>query len=268
MLPKPTVTAELCTDYDIHPTPHNPRPDRRCLFSDLSAYCVRMTRDGRVGGRKSTRRRLLAGLGAGFAAGLAGCGDGGDGESTPTSDDDVDDTSTEDGGGNSTDGNSTDGNQTTSTPVAEPSIHIPALERAIGHRANEIRTGNGAGLLDWDGELQAIARDKSEDMIRREYFSYTDPMGNDWGDRYRAANYRCAVQAEGTIIDGGENIARVTYEEAPERNQIAHDVVEQWRTAEEPRSDLLARYWSVHGIGVALDPQAPNVRIYVTQNFC
>lgn len=215
-----------------------------------------------------TRRRVLVAVGAGLSSALAGCGDGGTESGSPQPGNDVE-TAFDDG--NSTDGNDNSTESGTATdpgPVAAGPIDIPALERAIGERANEIRTGNGAGLLDWDDDLRQIARDHSEDMIQKDYFAHSDPMGRDFGDRYDAANYDCVIQAPGGYIQGGQNIARVGYMDPPGREQIAVDVVEQWRTGDAARDELLERHWNVQGIGVAIDPQAEDTRIYVTQNFC
>lgn len=227
-----------------------------------------MRTDGRVGADTPTRRQLLLAVGTGVVSGLAGCGDGGTSAETPTPNDDVDDafddnTETPD---DSTGGTPSD--TTTDEPVVEDGpIDRLALEREIAARANELRKANGVGLIDWDEELQKIARDHSAHMIENEYFGHVDPMSNDWGDRYQAAGYRCAVQSNGGIRDGGECIARVSYEDPPSREQIARDVAEQLREDTQGGA-MLATYWNVHGVGIALDPQAADTRIFVTQNFC
>lgn len=227
-----------------------------------------MTMDGRASGEAPTRRALLGSLGAGLAAGLAGCGgDGDDGTPQGTDVDEAFDDG-DDGGTDNATGNGTDATATEDGGFSERPIDRAALEREIGAEANRLRTANGAGLVDWDEALREIARDHSEDMIRKEYFDHVDPMGRDIGDRYQAAGYDCVVQIPGGYSEGGETIARVTYEEPPGREQIARDVAEQWRTRDDARSTLLARHWDVHGVGVALDPAVEDTVIYVTQNFC
>lgn len=224
--------------------------------------------DGRVGADTPTRRRILVAVGTGVVSGLAGCGDGGTGSGTPTPNDDVDDAFDEntDAPNGSDDGTPPDGG-TDDPLVSDGPIDRLALEQAIATQVNELRKANGVGLIDWDDELHEIARDHSAHMIQNEYFGHVGPMGNDWGDRYQAANYRCAVQSNGGIRDGGECIARVSYEEPPSRERIARDVTQQLREDTQGGA-MLATYWNVHGIGVALDPQAAGTRIYVTQNFC
>lgn len=225
-----------------------------------------MTMDWRASGEVPTRRALLGSLGAGLAASLAGCGgDGDDGTPQGTEVEDAfDDGGTDNSSGNGSDATATEDGGS----FSEQPIDRAALERAIAEEANRIRMANGAGLIDWDEELRGIARDHSEDMIRKEYFDHVDPMGRDIGDRYQAAGYDCVVQVPGGYSEGGETIARVTYEETPGREQIAGEVGDQWRTRDDARSSLLARHWDVHGVGIALDPTAEDTVIYVTQNFC
>lgn len=228
-----------------------------------------------------SRRRVIQAIGVNLAIGLAGCMGVGDGSGTPTANDGANNDGTE-GGDNSVDGsqtengtgsnNGSDGSNdqtTTATedpPASEP-VDLEALEIAIRDRANEIRAANGVGELDWDRDLREIARDHSEDMIKNQYFDHVDPMGRDWGDRYQAAGYKCAVQVSGGLRNGGEGIARVNYDDPPSRKEIAVAVVKQLR-ADESGGGMLATYWDVHGIGVARNPQSDNTVIYVTQNYC
>lgn len=241
------------------------------VFNNRCPYVKNMPHDDATNSGPRTRRRVLQGLGAGLTVGLAGCGNAGDGSGTPAGGD---------GGGSNGGGNSNGGTETPTptagsgqTPTAtegEPTpvpVDLPALEMAIAERANYVRAANGVGELDWDEELRGIARKHSEDMIQNEYFDHVDPMSRDWGDRYQAADYQCAVQVSGGLRNGGESIARVSYADPPSLDDIAEDVVEQLR-ADDSAGGMLATYWNVHGIGVARDPQAEGARIYVTQNYC
>ena len=229
-----------------------------------------MTFDGRAQGRPPTRRQLLAAVGTGLASGIAGCGGDGQGNGTPAPNGD----GNADGGSN---GNGQDGGTPTatepgtSTPekttVPPESIDRPALELAIGERVNELRQANGVGFIDWDDELRQIARDHSTAMIQQDFFGHVNPMGNNWSDRYQDADYRCAVRTNGGIRNGGECIARVSYEELPSKERIAVEVVDILR-ADTEGGAMLASYWNVHGIGIAWQTAGSETRIYVTQNFC
>jgi uncharacterized protein YkwD len=218
-----------------------------------------------------TRRRVLAGLGAGAAAGLAGCANAGtDADETPGGGSGA----SGGNGGSSGGGNETattePGNATAtpeSTTVAREPIERAALERDIADRANEIRKANGDGLLDWDEELRAIARDHSQEMIEQNYFGHQDPMSRDWLDRYEAAGYRCVVRTGSGTRAGGECIARESYAVPPSREEIAVEVVESLR-ADTSDGALLADFWNVHGVGVSVDNTGEETAIYVTQNFC
>ncbi len=231
-----------------------------------------MTRAG--GGRR--RREVLAGLGSGFVVGLAGCGGDG-GNATPTS-----------GAGSSGNGSGGDsggsGGATAAPTEAEPTpqptaaeetadptatpipIEQETLEPAVADRVNEVRKANGVGFLDWDGELHGIARDYCWEMIKNEFFGHTNPNGKDQSDRYQAADYQCTVQGGGAI-DGGECIARVSYDDPPSVTEIAVDVVSRLRE-DTQAGGMLAEYWQAQGIGVVIDPTASNTRLYVVQYLC
>jgi uncharacterized protein YkwD len=222
-----------------------------------------------------TRRRVLQGLGGSLSVGLAGCGNAGDGSGTPSGGGGGGGDGSGGGGGSPTPSSTPTerGNRSSQTPTAtepEPTpepVDLRALEIAIRERANEVRAANGVGELDWDEELRKIARKHSKDMIRNQYFDHRDPMSRNWGDRYQAAGYQCAVQVSGGIENGGESIARVSYAEPPSREEIAEDVVEKLR-ADDAAGPFLAPYWNVHGIGVARDQRVEKTWFYVTQNYC
>jgi uncharacterized protein YkwD len=238
-----------------------------------------MTPDG--GGRR--RREILAGLGSGLVVGLAGCGgDGGDATPTPGPGSGGNggggSTATSDGGSGGSGGGTATPTETeptaqptTARQTAEPTatpipIEDTTLEPAIADRVNEVRKANGVGFLDWEPELHEIAREYCWEMIQNEFFGHTNPNGKDQSDRYAAADYQCSVQGGGAI-DGGECIARVSYDDPPSVPEIAVDVVSRLR-ADTQAGGMLADYWRVHGVGVADDPTAANTRLYVVQYFC
>jgi hypothetical protein len=103
-------------------------------------------------------------------------------------------------------------------------------------------------------------------MIQKEYFGHTNPNGKDLSDRYQAADYQCAVEGGGAI-DGGECLARVSYDDPPSVPEIAVDVVSRLR-ADTQAGGMLASYWQTQGIGVVVDPTASNTRLYVVQYLC
>lgn len=103
-------------------------------------------------------------------------------------------------------------------------------------------------------------------MIQNEFFGHTNPNGKNQSDRYQAADYQCAVQGGGAI-DGGECLARVSYDDPPAVPKIAVDVVNELRK-DTQAGGMLARYWQAQGIGVVVDPTASNTRIYAVQYFC
>ncbi|ELY47948.1 CAP domain-containing protein [Natronorubrum bangense] len=151
------------------------------------------------------------------------------------------------------------------------------VEQYIHEGINEERTTRGLEALEFDEDLQEIARGHSEDMAERGYFSHTDPEGNAFADRYAEHGYECRAYTDGgTYYIGGENIA-YTYVDQPVQTdsgdvvrhtterELADGLVEQWMNSDEHRENILADHWNNEGIGIAV---TDNDRVYATQNFC
>lgn len=218
--------------------------------------------------RELSRRRLLLATGSGATVLLSGCtGDADEDEESSENLEDAfqgTDERTEEPDDTP---DRTDVSQTDPPRNPDRGPDLSELEGTIHETVNEVRMANGVGLLEWDEELHAIARAHSEDMIRREFFDHEDPMRNDWDDRYKAAGYQCIVDVPGGYRSGGEAIARVSYPQPPGMDDIADDVITQFRELPS-NSAPLAPYWDSHGIGAAFDSRANVPTLYITQNFC
>ncbi len=151
------------------------------------------------------------------------------------------------------------------------------VEQYVHEGINEERTARGLEALEFDEDLQEIARGHSEDMAERGYFSHTDPEGNAFADRYAEHGYECRAYTDGgTYYIGGENIA-YTYVDQPVQTdsgdvvehtterELADGLVEQWMNSDEHRENILADHWNNEGIGIAV---TDDDRVYATQNFC
>ena len=68
--------------------------------------------------------------------------------------------------------------------------------RSLVERINRHRAERGCRALTWDSKLASIARRHSEDMVRRRFFSHTNPSGQDPFDRLHAAGVRYRAAAE------------------------------------------------------------------------
>lgn len=111
---------------------------------------------------------------------------------------------------------------------------------------NDERQKAGCPPLSDNNKLQRVATAHSEDMAERDFFSHTNPDGQDPGDRATAAGY-----------DGyaGENIA-MGY-------QSAEAVVEAWMDSSGHRANILTCSSTEIGVGVADSPRG----LYWTQMF-
>ena len=69
-------------------------------------------------------------------------------------------------------------------------LHPKELERRIFQLTNEARRKNRLPPLDWDNSLAAKAREKSDDMLQKNYFSHTSPEGKTIKDPFRRKNRR------------------------------------------------------------------------------
>lgn len=114
-------------------------------------------------------------------------------------------------------------------------------------------------------------------MANRDFFGHSTPTGTDLGRRYDRFDYDCrvALDGEGRLVGGGENIARfgigrpvkrsdgrvVVYETEAD---LAHGAVWGWMHSPGHRENLLRPDWQREGIGVVIDDN----EAFVTQNFC
>lgn len=123
----------------------------------------------------------------------------------------------------------------------------PDLEAQMLELLNEERIENGLKPLQADTALRDVARQHSEDMFRRGYFSHHSPDGDTPFDRIRAANVR--------FLTAGENLAL-----APTLT-IAHEGL---MNSPGHRANILQRRFGRVGIGVL---QGGPGRLMITQNF-
>ncbi|RDV13990.1 colicin V production protein [Pontibacter diazotrophicus] len=123
----------------------------------------------------------------------------------------------------------------------------PDLEAQMLELLNEERLENGLPPLQADTALREVARQHSEDMFRRGYFSHHSPEGDTPFDRIREANVR--------FLAAGENLAL-----APTLT-IAHEGL---MNSPGHRANILQRRFGRVGIGVL---QGGPGRLMITQNF-
>jgi uncharacterized protein YkwD len=140
----------------------------------------------------------------------------------------------------------------TPRPSATPSTSAPSMviiaatESAVVRLTNKLRAEAGCSPLRVDTDLHDAARDHSEDMALRDYFSHISPGGDSFVDRILAAGYQ---------DPGAENIAR--------GYQTADEVMDGWMKSSGHRANILNCELHAIGVGVHFGPGGP----WWTQDF-
>jgi uncharacterized protein YkwD len=133
-----------------------------------------------------------------------------------------------------------------------PVDSLQPMEAQLLTLLNNERIGHGVAPLAVDGRLEELARQRSDDMATRNYFSHTTPDGTMVFDQ---------MNAEGIPYQmAGENIAR-NHEDPAISAEVAHDGFVN--SPEHAENDLDPSFNSV-GIGVAV---ARDGTIYFTELF-
>ncbi|MCM3721351.1 CAP domain-containing protein [Solibacillus isronensis] len=114
---------------------------------------------------------------------------------------------------------------------------ILAIEEKVVALTNAERAKNGLSALQIDHPLMAAAREKSQDMKDKNYFSHTSPTFGSPFDRLKALGiaYKSA----------GENIAKG--QKSPE------EVVQAWMNSEGHRANILNKDFTHIGVGYVQD---------------
>ncbi|PKG23415.1 CAP domain-containing protein, partial [Niallia nealsonii] len=133
--------------------------------------------------------------------------------------------------------NTTTQKPATTTPATNTSTQatstVSAFEKQVVELTNKERAKNGLSALTLDTELSKVARAKSQDMSKNNYFDHNSPtygspfdMMKQFGISYKAA---------------GENIAKG--QTTPE------EVVKAWMNSEGHRANILSSKFTHIGVG-------------------
>ena len=142
-------------------------------------------------------------------------------------------------------------------------IDIRQLEKKIHDLVNKERAKRGLSVLSWDKSLHKVARNYSQDMVERNFFSHNDPDGSSFYDRYKAGRIECKIRVGDTTCLGAENISQDNLGNT--ESKIAESVVKRWMNSKGHRANILTPYFKRQGIGAAFSNDG---RVYVTENFC
>ncbi|MFH0987107.1 MAG: CAP domain-containing protein [Candidatus Micrarchaeota archaeon] len=164
-------------------------------------------------------------------------------------------------------------------PNESNGIDINALELRIHEIVNELRVEYGAGELEFNKHLQAVARKYSNYMAVEGFFDHIGLDGSTPKSRYDELNFSCYISiGTSTFLTGGENLYRNylvsmnyyvngTYDHSDYKTfeDLAQSTVQGWMDSAAHRDNLLKPEWETEGIGVAI---AENETVYITQDFC
>ncbi len=137
--------------------------------------------------------------------------------------------------------------------------HPKELERRIFQLTNEARRKNGLPTLERDETLMAAARDKSDDMARRHYFSHTNPEGKTMIDRFDEEK-PAKIGLMGKV---GENIHMGQRNDYSDTKTAARVIVDSWMLSPGHRQNILNPAYTHLGVGVAVKGK----ECYATQSF-
>jgi uncharacterized YkwD family protein len=110
---------------------------------------------------------------------------------------------------------------------------ISEFERKVIDLTNAERSKNGLPNLQADTQLSGVAREKSNDMQKNNYFSHTSPTYGSPFDMMRDFNV--------TYKTAGENIAQ--------GQQTPEQVVQAWMNSEGHRKNILSKDFTHIGVG-------------------
>jgi uncharacterized protein YkwD len=154
--------------------------------------------------------------------------------------------------------------------LGNPQISIPELEHKTHILINAERQKRHINSMLLDERLSKIARDHSQDMVKRGFFDHMNPDGRSPGDRVRLAGYNCPKTVGENIFQN--NLAsrvtvtgdRKTYE-WNSLEQIATSSVQGWMSSPGHRHNILEVGYLRTGVGVVITDDG---KVYITQLFC
>lgn len=153
--------------------------------------------------------------------------------------------------------------------TAEPT----EFEQLILVHTNKERAKGGLELVQWSGGLALVARDHSQDMIKRDFFVHVNPDGQDPSERFETT-YGYAPQKAlgptGYIVGVGENLGKITFPtevggcgEVRDSKSAAACQVKSWMESPAHRANILDEKYTHLGVGAALSDET----YYITQVF-
>ncbi len=123
--------------------------------------------------------------------------------------------------------------QTTNTPTATSTSQLSAYEQQVVNLTNAERAKNGLPALKVDVNLSKVAREKSSDMQRNNYFAHQSPTYGSPFDMMKKFGI--------TYKSAGENIAM--------GQKTPSEVVQAWMNSAGHRANILNGSYTHIGVG-------------------
>lgn len=152
-------------------------------------------------------------------------------------------------------------------------IDVYELEQEVHRLVNLQRTKNGLNSLIWDDKIAIIAREHSQDMVKRNFFSHYNPDGEGPTERGNRHGYYCRKDYFSYYTYGlAENIAQtpiysnvVGCGSTTDLESLAKCIVDGWMSSPSHRENILTNTYTKTGIGIAY---SEDNKAYSTQVFC
>lgn len=129
----------------------------------------------------------------------------------------------------------------TATPTSPQPVKLTSLIHSL---TNVTRTKHNRADIVFDEKLSVLAKARSEEMIRLEYFSHTSPSGCDVQCRFTNSDYMTQ--------SWGENLAEANGYQHSSNQELAAMFMQWWLQSDEHRDNLLSPTFTHEGIGVAV----------------
>ena len=121
--------------------------------------------------------------------------------------------------------------------------HLNDVAEWIGRFTNEIRQRSSLPPLAKDGNLSTVAQGYSDDMLRRGFFSHTNPEGLTVKDRL-------SPYFSGSLRSWGENIWEGSNISAANSEALARYIMDSWMSSPGHRENILSADYTHLGVGV------------------
>ena len=155
-------------------------------------------------------------------------------------------------------------NYVNNTPFAP--AFLTALDRRIIAMTNQQRTAHGLAPLTENNDLDIIAAARSQDMVKRHYFSHFDPTGPPDATGHRPAAVQELLERNNiAYAEVGENLIGNTG--FPLNNGTPAQVVGAWMKHPEHRANILHASYTNIGVGIAAEMEPAGLRVIITQVF-